>query len=114
MFCYDFVTSDRGLFQIPMVNFATEVAGCMYVCLVFVELLTRRGGKIPLVLFCGKVPVLHASIVLFKNIFEHVIITYMMFLSFFPLPTTLNFYLVLLLKICLGLMEINVINLRSV
>lgn len=52
-----------------MVNFAMKVAGCMYVCLVFVELLTRREGKIPLVLFCGEVPVLRASIVLFKNIF---------------------------------------------
>lgn len=84
-------------------------------CLVFIEILIRREGKIPLVLFCGKVPVLRASIVLFKNIFEHIKITNMICsLSFFPLPTTLNFYLVLILKICLGLMEINVIDLRSV
>lgn len=37
-------------------------------CLVFIELLTRREGKIPLVLR-GKAPVLRASVVLFKNIF---------------------------------------------
>lgn len=31
VFCYNFVTSDSGLFQIPMVNLAMKVAGCMCV-----------------------------------------------------------------------------------
>lgn len=76
------VTSYRGLFQIPKVNFAVKVTGCMCVCLVFLELLTRREGTILLVLFYGKVPVQCASIVLFRNIFEHIKIRYMMFILF--------------------------------
>jgi len=51
-----------------MVNFAMKVAACMYVCLVFIEVLTGTEGKTVLVLLCDKVPVLCASIVLFKKI----------------------------------------------
>lgn len=87
------MSSDRGLFQIPMANIAMKVAGCMCVCLVFIELLTRREGIMLLVLFCGKVPVLRASIILFENIFDRIKITYMMCsLSFlFPFANPLEF-----------------------
>lgn len=98
-----------------MVNFAMKAAGCMYVCLVFIELLTKREAKIPLVLFCGESASSTCQYCFIQKYFSaYKNNIHDMPSIFFPLPTTLNFYFVLILKNCLGLMEINVIDLRCV